>query len=270
MKSNVLIKAIPVFLLIALWSLGAASAVNAQEVIRYSCSNQVFEAISKDHIEAFSAETGIGMDVKRASSGSCIHSLGRGFCDIAGTARKLYRRHEIYGYHEFPFCKDPVVVIARKECGVDSLTEDQLQNIFAGEVGSWSEVGGADLPVKIVVPAEDTAAHKNFRRQVMKRKDIVHDFIAQDSTMVIEVLKHFPCGAVSFISGGAAGQHGELKTIKIDGMSPADEKYPYYQIFYLVTSKKPEGNPKKFIDFVYSEEGARLITENGMTPLPRP
>lgn len=269
MKFKVPTKTIPVFLLIALWSIGAVSAVNAQEVIKYSCSNQVFEAISKDHIEAFSRETGIDMEVKRASSSSCIYSLGRGFCDIAGTARKLYQRHEIYGYREYPFCKDPIAVIARKECGVDSLTEDQLQDIFAGEVANWSEVGGADLPVRIVVPAEDTAANKNFRRQVMKRKDIAHDFVAHDSTMVMEVLKHFPCGAVSFVSLGAAEHHGDLKTIKVNGISPVEAGYPYYQIFYLVTNKEPEGSLKKFIDFVYSEKGTKLIVENGMSPISR-
>jgi ABC-type phosphate transport system substrate-binding protein len=121
----------------------------------------------------------------------------------------------------------------------------------------------------IIVPSKDTAAHKNFRRQVMKRKDIEHDFMAYDSTMVIEAVKYFPCGAVSFISQGAAMHHKELKTLKIEGLSPTDEDYPYYQIFYLITQKEPEGNLKKFIDFAYSEEGAKIIRNYGMVPIPR-
>ena len=269
MNTKSLFKTVPILVLIAAWSLGTAFAVDAQEAIRYSCSNQVFEAVSQEQIAEFIKDTGIQVDVKRASSGSCIYSLGRGFCDIASTARKLYERHEIYGYKEYPFCKDPIAIIAKKECGVDSLSEEQLQDVFAGEVANWSEVGGADLPVKIVVPAEDTAANKNFRRQVMKRKDIVHDFVAENSTAVIEVLENFPCGAVSFISRGAAGHHGELKTIKINGLAPTDEGYPYYQIFYLVTNKEPEGNLKKFVDFVYSEKGTKIVQKNGMTPIPR-
>ncbi len=269
MGSQKLMKSVPFFLLIAVYGIATGSSVDAQEVIKYSCSNQVFEAVSQEQIAEFTKDTGIDVDVKRASSGSCIYSLGRGFCDIASTARKLYQRHEVYGYKEYPFCRDPIAVMARKECGVDSLTEEQLQNIFAGEVANWSEVGGADLPVRIVVPAEDTAAHKNFRRQVMKRKDIAHDFVAEDSTMVVEVLKNFPCGAVSFISRGVAGHHGELKTIKINGISPNDEGYPYYQIFYLVTNREPEGSLKKFVDFVYSDKGAKIVEKNGMTPIPR-
>jgi len=269
MKRIGIFKIILISLLLGTWVLAPASAVMAQEVLKYSCSNQVYVAFSKEHIEAFTKATGIEVAVKRASSGSCVYNLGRGFSDIASTARKLYRRHTVYGYKEFPFCKDPIAVIARKECGVDSLTEEQLQDIFAGDITNWKVVGGADLPILVIVPGENTAAHKNFRRQVMKRKDIAHDFMAYDSTMVIEAVKHFPCGAVSFISKGAAVQHKELKILEIDGLSPTAEDYPYYQIFYFITKKEPEGNLKKFIEFAYSEEGANIIKKNGMVPISR-
>lgn len=269
MKRIGLFKIVFITLLLGAWILVPASTVLAQEVVKYSCSNQVYAAFSKEQVEAFTKSTGIEVDVKTASSGSCLYNLGRGFCDIASTARKLYRRHEVYGYKEFPFCKDPIAVIARKECGVDSLTAEQLQDIFAGVITNWKEVGGADLPVMIIVPGEDTAAHKNFRRQVMKRQDIAHDFMAYNSTMVIEAVKYFPCGAVSFISKGAAVQHKELKILEIDGLSPTAEDYPYYQIFYFITKKEPEENLKKFIDFAYSVEGAKIIRKNGMIPLSR-
>ena len=229
----------------------------------------MYAAVSTEQIEAFTKTTGIKVDVKTASSDACFNILGRGLCDIASTARKLHHRHEVYGYKEFPVCKDPMAVIARKECGVDSITEEQLQDIFAGVITNWREVGGANLPVMIVAPSDDTAAHKNFRRQVMKHKDIAHDFMAYDSTMVIEAVKHFPCGTVSFISQGAAMHHKDLKTLKIDGLSPNDEDYPYYQIFYLIIKKEPEGNLKKFIDFAYSEEGAKIIKNYGMVPISR-
>ncbi len=269
MKFKAIIKTVWVSLLLGACILVPASLVAAQEVLTYNCSSQVYAAASMEQIEAFTKSTGIKVDVKTASSDACFNILGRGLCDIASTARKLRHRHEVYGYKEFPFCKDPIAVIARKECGVDSITEEQLQDIFAGVITNWREVGGVNLPVMIVAPGDDTAAHKNFRRQVMKRKDIEHDFMAYDSTMVIEVVKHFPCGTVSFISQGAAMHHKDIKTIKIEGLSPDDENYPYFQIFYFITKKEPDGNMKKFIDFAYSEEGKKIIRANGMVPISR-
>ena len=269
MKFKSITKTVLVSLLLGACILVPTSVIAAQEALKYSCSNQVYAAVSMEQVEAFTRSTGIKVNVKTASSDSCFNNLGRMFCDIASTARKLRDRHEVFGYKEYPFCKDPIAVIARKECGVDSVTEEQLQDIFAGVITNWREVGGVNLPIMIVAPSDDTAAHKNFRRQVMKRKDIAHDFMAYDSTMVIEAVKHFPCGTVSFISQGAAMHHKDIKTIKIDGLSPNDEDYPYFQVFYFITKKEPDGNLKKFIDFAYSEEGKKIIRTNGMVPISR-
>jgi phosphate transport system substrate-binding protein len=248
---------------------GTLMAAGAEEILKYSCSNQVYAALEKEKIEAFTQATGIKVDLKTASSGSCTYRLITGNCDVASSARKLYRRHAVYGYTETEFCRDPIAVIARTECGVKGLTQEELQNIFAGDITNWKEVGGADLPILVIVPGKNTAAHKNFRRQVMKRKDIAHDFMAYNSTMVIEAIKFFPCGAVSFISQGAAVQHKEIQTLKIDGLAPTDSNYPYYQEFYYVTKEEPNENVKKFIDFTFSDVGRNIIEKHGMIPISR-
>ena len=107
MKRIRIYKIVFISLLLGAWVSVPASTVMAQEAVKYSCSNQVYAAFSKEYIEAFTKATGVKVDVKTASSDSCLYNLGRGFCDIASTARKLYKRHELYGYNEFLFCKDP-------------------------------------------------------------------------------------------------------------------------------------------------------------------
>jgi phosphate transport system substrate-binding protein len=119
------------------------------------------------------------------------------------------------------------------------------------------------------VPGEKTAANKNFRRQVMKHKDIESDFVANNSVTVIEAVKYFPCETVSFISQGAALNEEAITTIKINGLSPQDKDYPYYQIFYYVTKGEPAGSVKQFVDFTFSEKGAALIKAHGMLPITR-
>jgi phosphate transport system substrate-binding protein len=243
--------------------------VNAQDLLKYSCSNQIFNAFETDKLEAFTKATGIEVDVHTASSFSCVYRLMNGYCDIASTARGLYRRHQDYGYTQIPFTKDPLAVIAHKRCGVQNVTSEQLQDIFSGDITNWKELGGSDLPITIIVPGKDTAANKNFRRQVMKYKEIKHDFMAYDSTMVIEAVKYFPCGTISFISQGAALHHKEIITIQIDGLYPSDINYPYYQTFYYIIRGEPTGHVKKFIDFTFSEQGAQIMRRNGMVPIPR-
>ena len=241
----------------------------AAESIRISCSNQVYHAFQKEDIDAFTKATGIATEVYTSSSGSAIYRMMSGYSDIAVAARGLYRRHHDSGYTQIPICKDPLAVITKEACGVDNLTTDQLTQIFSGTITNWKEVGGSDLPIMVIVPSTDTAANKNFRRQVMKHGEIDFDFMAYDSTMVIEAIKHFPCGAISFISRGAVSHEPPILSLKIDGYAPIDPAYPYYQTFYYITKGEPEGIVKQFIDFTFSEAGTQIIQNNGMQPLGR-
>jgi len=261
---------VSLFALMVFWTASAfpgAPGASAEEVIKYHCSNQVYRAIDKYKIDAFTKATGIVVKVKTASSDACVYAMMSGFSDLASSARALDSRHKDYGYTQVPFGKDHLAVFVNAACGVDSLTEQQLQDVFSGDIVNWKEVGGPDLPITLIVPEKDTAANKNFRRLIMKRKEIKSDFIAYDSTGVIEAIKHFPCGAVSFTSYGAIAGEPAVKALKIDNLSPADKEYPYYQVFYYITKGEPTGAVKQFIDFTFSEGGRELMTRHGMIPI---
>jgi ABC-type phosphate transport system substrate-binding protein len=261
---------VSLFFLGAFWAASAlygVPAVPAQEVIKYHCSNQVYRSIDKYKLDAFTKATGIIVKVKTASSDSCTYAMMSGFSDLASSARALDSRHKDYGYTQVPFGRDHLAVFVNADCGVDNLTEQQLQDVFSGDIANWKEVGGPDLPITLIVPEKDTAANKNFRRLVMKQKEIKSDFIAYDSTGVIEAIKHFPCGAVSFISYGAIAGEAAVKALKIDNVSPADKGYPYYQVFYYITKGEPTGAVKQFIDFTLSEAGRNLMTKHGLIPI---
>ena len=247
------------------WALLPGPAM-AQDSLKYSCSNQVFNAFGMEKIEAFTKATGINVDIFRSSSKSATYRLMSGYSDIASTVRSL-ERPEDSGYKQIPICKDPLAVITKAACGVDNLTSKQVMDIFSGKVRNWKDVGGKDLPILVIVPDPETGANINFRRQAMRHEVITPDFIAYNSTMVIEAVKHFPCGAVSFISGGAAKHSGDMKLLKIDGFAPTDANYPYSQIFYYITKGEPTGKVKQFIDFTFSKTGLDIIQKNGMLPM---
>jgi len=249
---------------------GVSMQASAKEVLRYSGSNQIYHACDREMINAFSEASGIVVDVNTASSGAAVYRLMNGYSDIASTARELYRTHAEYGFYQVAFCRDPLAVITRPECGVESLTEEQLRAIFSGDIRNWKAVGGADLPIRVIVPGTETAANKNFRRQVMKLAEIRYDFMTYDSTMAIEAVQFFPCGAISFIAQGDVEHEPGIVTIKVNGIGPHEAAYPYFQIFYYVSRGKPTGAVEAFIDFSFSEAGQGIMRRNGMIPLARP
>jgi phosphate transport system substrate-binding protein len=261
------------FCLIALGSLLAATLVffnvgrvSAKEMLRYSCSAQIYQAFENERLDAYTEKTGIAVELTVDSSYMSFLRLMNGLSDIASTAERLNRVHREIGFVETPFCKDPLAVITNSGGTVKNLNEEQLRDIFSGAISNWKEVGGSDKEIIRIVPGKDTAAYKNFHRQVMHGRDIDHEVMTSESTMVIEITRSIPW-SISFIAQGAAAYGLEgIRMIKINGLAPGNSDYPYYQVFSFVTSGIPAGTAKTFIDFALSEEGKRIMFKRGMLP----
>ena len=251
----------------AFGSRGMALAADS-DALKYCSSSQIYQAIDKQKCDVFTQKTKIPVSVSTMASQCAVSRLLYGQCDIASTARSIYRRHIECGLRQIPFCKDPLAVISRTGCGVENLKESQVQGIFSGTITNWKEAGGNDLKITVIVPGRETAASKNFRRQLMKQQDIKYDLMTWNSTLAVAAVNYFPCGAISFTSQGAVAGNPDIRTIKIDGRLPQDPDYPYYQIFFYVIQGDSAGDAAgRFIDYTFSEAGQQLIRENGMMPI---
>jgi len=67
-------------------------------------------------------------------------------------------------------------------------------------------------------------------------------------------------------------EHLNVKPIAIDGLMPTDDavqsgKYPFIKELSFVVKDRRDGEIKKFIDFVRSWEGKKIIVENGYLPV---
>lgn len=248
------------------WVISPASAISAQEKLRYSCSAQVFEAFEKERIEAFTKATGIALDLYISSSAVAVDRLMSGQGDIASIALGGTYPLKEGGYIETPFCKDPLAIIVNPKGRVSNITEEQLRNIFNRTITNWKQLGGADEAIMLVVPGKNTAAYENFGRLAMKRKEIHYDVMTHLSPTAIEVVKRFPA-AISFVTQGAIGKAGGIKLIKVNGLSPKDKGYPYFQEFSFITKGKPVGAAKAFVDYALSKEGKEIIGRRGMIPV---
>ena len=255
-----------IVLLSCICVMGIHSVAKAQKALRFSCSSQVFNALAKEQVAAFTKETGIEVDLYVSCSAVAVSRLMNKLSDIASTTKELHWGQLELGYHEIPICRDPLAVIVNSQCPVNNITETQLKKIFSKDITNWSEVGGPDQPIIVFVPGKNTAAYKNFDRAVMKRNRMRHDFMSYESTKVINAIERFPWG-ISVIGQGSVKDSNNIKSIKIDGRTPKDEDYPYTQMFYYITAGQPSGIVKRFIEFTKSEKGKALMRRNGMVPV---
>ena len=80
--------------------------------------------------------------------------------------------------------KDLVKVLAHKDVAVTSLSREQLKGIFTCKIANWREVGGPDLPIKIVWGSKIPGTNSVFQKQVLDGepylKEVVEATTAED------------------------------------------------------------------------------------------
>jgi phosphate transport system substrate-binding protein len=137
---------------------------------------------------------------------------------------------------------DEQVVIVNKGNPVTELSKAQLKSIATGKIANWKEVGGPDLPIKVVVTEPSLAPGQFFRKSVMDGEAYVQDAIEVRSPReVITVVSRHPGGF-----GAAADVHmkeapGNARIVKAPAiMRPLG----------LVTLGPPAGVAKKVADLL--------------------
>ena len=122
------------------------------------------------------------------------------------------------------FRSDLIAIITHPSNPVHTLTIDQVRKLFSGEYTNWLQVGGTDLPVKLVTPRETPAAlegilHGNMAPSAMRAPFL--SFLLVDVAQTEGALGFLPTGdmeQLEFVRGNTAVKK---IAIKRDTQSPA-------------------------------------------------
>lgn len=150
-----------------------------------------------------------------------------------------------------PFAVDRLSIMVNKQNPVSAISKAQFQAIAAGHTKNWKELGGPDLPIKVVTGTPTTATRLVVERQVLDGKTFAPG--AMEVRTTAEELKrvsHDP-GAIGFISKRYADTPGT--SVKVVNGPPASRPWA------AVTIGKPTGDAQKLIDFLLSPEGQKLV-----------
>ncbi len=228
------------------------------------------------------ANAGQVIMVTGGGSGTGIAALINGTTDICQSSRamkqdeklKLRDRFQTMGV-EVPVAKDGLSVYVHISNPVQSLTLDQLRDVYLGTVTNWKQLGGKDATIILYGREGSSGTYGFFKEHVLGGRD----FSARVQTLpgtaaVVNAVSKDPNG-IGY--GGAAYAKGVRDLgIQQDAKSPAvmpsaatvhDGSYPLSRLLYFYLRKKPEGDTKKFVDWVLSPDGQKLATAVGYFPL---
>ncbi|KAF0153202.1 MAG: phosphate transport system substrate-binding protein [Ignavibacteria bacterium] len=223
------------------------------------------------------------IQVTGGGSGTGIAALINGSTDICNSSRpmKQSEKEKLKDKYGTPGVEIKVAVdglslyVNKANKKIAELTLEQIKKIYQGQITNWKEVGGNDAKIIIYGRENSSGTYVYFKEHVLENQDFSSTLQSLPGTAAVVNAVSKDKNAIGF--GGAAYAKG-IKDIavKIDANSKAylpakkfieSGEYPISRYLYMYTKKRPEGNIKKFVDWILSDKGQSIVTEVGYFPL---
>lgn len=182
-----------------------------------------------------------------------------------------------------PIGKEAFVFLVSKNNPVDSITEQQIRNIYSGKTAKWSTLGWAEGGEIIAFQrAEGSGSQSGLQRlmgdlPVFKPRALPDACLAGNGRLTEQITVKYqgiePALGYSYRYYATKMYPNEgAKLLAVNGVYPdeasiADGSYPFASEFYAVTNGPPTGEVKVFLDWILSEEGQELVGKVGYVPL---
>jgi phosphate transport system substrate-binding protein len=164
--------------------------------------------------------------------------------------------------------RDGIAVVLNPANKVANLTMQQVRDIFNGKIKNWKEVGGASAPITVVSREAGSGTRSSFE-QILMNINLTKDALIQDSNGTIRETVANDANAIGYLSHGLLNE--KIKAIKIDeqecsGESITAGRYKLVRPIFLLVKGDPQGEIKKFIDYILSADGQETLRANGLMP----
>jgi len=273
-------KSIPIPLLLTVILLGTAAFMQQNKITVKGSDTMVILAQRWAEIY-MKGNPATSIQVTGGGSGVGIAALINGTTDIASSSRpiksteveKLKARYNTLGV-EIHCAKDGITIFLHESNRVKELTIKQLSDIYQAKITNWKQLGGEDASIKLYGRENSSGTYVFFKDEVVKG-----DYAASCQTLpgtaaVVNAVKKDKYG-IGY--GGAAYAAGVKhcmvkKDDKSAGVMPtvetiAKNQYPITRYLYLYMRNRPAGEMKKFIDWMLSPDGQKVVSEVGYFPV---
>jgi phosphate transport system substrate-binding protein len=266
--------------LFALASLMGVSFASAETMV-IKGSDTLGAKLVPQLAEAYkAAHPGTQFSIAAEGSTTGIAAVIDSTCDIGMSSRRVKATEESTGSAKgvtlkpTTVCYDAMVVIVNESNPIKSLSKEQVEQIFTGDVNDWSaivDIANAKRPkpgaISRYTRNTSSGTYSDFRDMAMSKRDYAPSSqkLAGNEQIASEVAKN-PNG-VGYVGIAFAKAPG-VKAISIDGRSASStavkgSNYAYGRQCFYYTNGTPSGKAKSFIDFTLSPEGQKIVEQVG-------
>ena len=263
-----------VFAIVALVMMSGMCFAGSSIVIKGSTTvlpiaQGTLEAFMKKHPE-------VQISLSGGGSGEGIKALIDKTTDIATSSREI-KKEEV----ELAKTKnvnpvanvvanDAIVPVVHPKNKVTNLSIDQLSQIYQGKITNWKEVGGENLKIVVISRDSSSGTFESWDHFVMKKAKVAPQaqMLASSGAVVTAVAKNRY--AIAYVGIGYVNK--SVKALQVNGINASvqtalSKEYPMSRELYMYTDGDATGDVAKYIAFVKSAEGQKIVVKEGFVPL---
>ena len=253
-----------------------AGTVLAADTIVIKGSTTVLP-VAQGTLEAYMKKNpGVQMSLSGGGSGEGVKALIDKTTDIANSSREIKKEEVALAQkrgikpiaHVVAF--DAIIPVVNPKNKITNLSIDQLSQIYQGKITNWKEVGGEDLKIVVISRDSSSGTFESWDHFVMKKAKVTPkaQMLASSGAVVTAVAKNRY--AIAYVGIGYVNK--SVKPLKVNGINASiktamSKEYPFSRELYMYTNGEPTGQVAKYISFVKSAEGQKIVAKEGFVPL---
>lgn len=218
------------------------------------------------------------IDVQGGGSGTGLKDVAAGNCQIGNSdvfAEEKLPADQAQGLVDHKVAVVAFAAVANTEVSVDNLTQQQLIDIFAGNVTNWSEVGGNDLPIVLISRPDSSGTKATFKKYALNGADeAAGQALKEDSSGAVAKAVKGTSGAIAYLASSYLNNTDNIqgmKILKFEGKEMNKENvisgdYPIWSYEHMYTLGEATGLTKAFLDYFYTDAVKAKIDALGYIP----
>ena len=228
------------------------------------------EKLSNVVAEAFMLKyPNVTVSAEFIGSSAGVEAVVAGTVNIGNASRYLKDTEKSAGAVENIVAIDGIAVIFDKTNTVQSITKDQLIQIYTGQINNWSQVGGANQPI-VVVGREAGSGTRGAFEELLGIEDQGKYSNEINSTGGVMAKVTSTPGAIGYVSLDIVDD--TVVAASIDGVEPTEENikagtYLLSRPFVMSTKGEIAEQSKEvqtLFEYLKSDEGKELIRSIGL------
>jgi phosphate transport system substrate-binding protein len=232
-------------------------------------------AFMADLAAAYKEKTGVDINIAGGGATKGIREITNKQADIGGACRfKLEDSMVEASANMIPVAWDALVVVVHNSNPVDSISLRQLRKLYRGEITNWSQLGGKNKPVELLIRKGNiSGVGYTLREHLFEDEGAVFKskHVFPSSGPLEKTVEKNP-NAIA-VTGVASAYKRDFKILKLEGMDPSFENirtgnYLFYRPLYLVQNKSSPNaiESDRFIQFALGSKGREVIRKNDVVP----